>query len=156
MQKVFIEKKITLALAESCTGGLIASILTKIPGASNYFLGGIVSYTDQVKMDLLKVSKELIEEKTSVDLEVVKQMCRGVLKLFGSDYAIAVTGYVGPLGKSVGTVFGAIGSKNGIFAGVIPNLKGLEREEMQIQCANYLILQLLSLIKCEEVPFADK
>ena len=156
IQKIFIQKGVTLSLAESCTGGLIASILTKTAGASNYFLGGVIAYTDEVKIDLLQVGKTLIEEKTSVDMDVAKQMCQGVLRLLKSDYAVAITGYVGPLGPFVGTVFGAIGSKREVFAGKIPNLTGLEREAMQMQCANYLLLQLAAFVKSGEVPFAHK
>jgi PncC family amidohydrolase len=156
LQKVFIERKITLSLAESCTGGLIASILTKKEGASNYFLGGVVAYSDQVKIDLLGVSHRLLEEETAVSKNVAIEMCLGIQKRTKSDFAIAVTGEAGPFGKKVGTVFGAIASKKEVFGGIIPCLEGLCREEIQYQSAQFLLSQMVGFIKDGEAPFANK
>jgi PncC family amidohydrolase len=156
IQDIFIKKGVTLSLAESCTGGRIASMLTKTPGASGYFLGGVVCYCDQLKINLLGVSEALIEEKTAVDIEVARQMCHGVLKLTGSDYALAVTGDAGPLGDQVGTVFGAIGSKEGVYAGKIPHLTKLTREEIMMKSGGYLLVELFAFLHSGEVPFAHK
>jgi len=105
----------TLSTAESCTGGAIASTLTQQEGASEYFLGTIVSYSNQMKIDLLDVPEELLEKHGAVSKEVSEAMFKGVLKKTGSDYAIAVTGIAGPGGgtpeKPVGTVWAAVGKK---------------------------------------------
>lgn len=117
LQLRFIEKKWTLSLAESCTGGAMAATLTQIPGASSYFLGSIVAYSNALKSDLLKVPPQLIQEKGAVSREVVQAMLEGVLELTGSDCAAAVSGISGPTGgtptKPVGTVWGAIGTRRG-------------------------------------------
>jgi nicotinamide-nucleotide amidase len=156
LQELFIKKKLTLSLAESCTGGLISSLLTKTAGSSKYFLGSFVVYSNQLKTELLGVDRELIETKTAVDKQVVIQMCRGALKIAKSDYAISVSGYTGPDGENVGTVFGAIGNNRVIYAGKIPNLEGLNREQMQQKSAFYLLLALYHWLEKGEVPFDNK
>ncbi len=98
----------TLSTAESCTAGRISSVITAIPGSSNYFKGGVVCYADEIKSDLLNVDADLIEEKTAVCEEVVKQMVIGANKLFHSDYAVAISGYAGPGGPDSGGVAGVI------------------------------------------------
>jgi len=109
---LFIERGLTLSLAESCTGGAIASRLTKLPGASGYFWGGLVAYSNRMKRDLLSVSEESLEKEGAVSRAVVEQMVKGVLEMSGSDWGIAVSGIAGPGGgspdKPVGTVYAAI------------------------------------------------
>jgi len=111
---LFREKGLTLSLAESCTGGLIAKRITDIPGSSTYFLEGVITYTNTAKIRLLGVSPQLLEEKGAVSSEVAMAMARGMRKLSGSDIALAVTGVAGPDGgseeKPVGTVFVAMAS----------------------------------------------
>lgn len=111
---------LTLATAESCTGGKIAESLTKIPGASNYFKGSVVSYATQSKIDVLKVPKELIKEYSVVSSQVAEAMAENVLNMFQTDYAIATTGNAGPdKGDSdaeVGTVFIAIATKSVVYS----------------------------------------
>lgn len=118
--KLLTRKKMTLATAESCTGGRIAEQLTAIPGASSYFRGTVVSYATEVKMDVLHVSKDTIDTHSVVSSEVAVQMAQNVKKLMKSDFAIATTGNAGPSkGDSdaeVGTVFIAIASPVGVFA----------------------------------------
>ena len=103
----------TLALAESCTGGFMASQLTAIPGASEYFLGSIVSYANQLKEDLLGVSPETLKKHGAVSREAVHEMWMGLMRKTGADYGIAVSGIAGPQGgtpeKPVGTVVYAMG-----------------------------------------------
>ncbi|MBJ7347370.1 MAG: competence/damage-inducible protein A [Thermoleophilaceae bacterium] len=99
----------TLALAESCTGGLIAKRLTDMPGASDFLLGGVVSYANSAKERLLDVAPELLERHGAVSAEVARAMATGALERFGADFALSVTGIAGPEGasegKPVGTVF---------------------------------------------------
>jgi nicotinamide-nucleotide amidase len=109
---LFREKGLTLSLAESCSGGLVAKRITDIPGSSTYFQEGAVTYSNAAKMRLLGASRELLEEKGAVSSEVAMAMARGMRKLAGSDIALAVTGVAGPDGgtseKPVGTVFIAL------------------------------------------------
>lgn len=107
-----IERKKTLSIAESCTGGALSYRLTKLPGASLYFLGSIVAYSNAMKRDLLGISKRLLDKKGAVSSEVAVAMCEGIQKITGSDCAMSVTGIAGPTGgtkdKPVGTVWGAL------------------------------------------------
>ncbi|MEO8934700.1 MAG: competence/damage-inducible protein A [Xanthomarina sp.] len=111
---------LTLATAESCTGGKIAESLTKIPGASNYFKGSVVSYATQSKIDVLKVPEALINKYSVVSSQVAEAMAKSALKMFQTDYAIATTGNAGPdKGESdaeLGTVFIAIATKERVFS----------------------------------------
>jgi nicotinamide-nucleotide amidase len=103
------KRKETLAVAESCTGGLLAHRLTNVPGASQVFLAGYVTYSNEAKIDLLKVEPGLIEKHGAVSAEVARAMADGARARSGASYAIATTGIAGPDGgseeKPVGTVF---------------------------------------------------
>ena len=90
--EILIKDKKTLAIAESCTGGNISKIITSIPGASRYFLGSIISYSEQVKIETLNVSKALIAKHSVVSAAVAESMALNIRQKFNSDYAIAVTG----------------------------------------------------------------
>lgn len=107
---------LTVGSAESCTGGRIAEAIIATPGASTYFKGGIVSYTNEVKENLLGVDHQLLEEKTAVCEEVAVAMVKGAIKTLGVDYAVASTGTAGPTGGTkeipVGTIWLACGSKD--------------------------------------------
>jgi len=102
----------TLALAESCTGGLIAHRITNVPGASKIFLGGIVAYSNVVKQKFLAVRAKSLARHGAVSKAVAREMAEGARKKFSADLAIAVTGIAGPGGgtksKPVGTVFIAL------------------------------------------------
>ena len=89
-----------LALAESCTGGMLAARITDLPGASEYFVGGVVSYSNEAKADLLGVDPGLIEAEGAVSPQVAEAMARGALERFGADVAVAITGIAGPDGGS--------------------------------------------------------
>jgi len=106
------EKKQTLCTAESCTGGYIAHLITSISGSSDYFVGGVVAYSNEVKQNILGVKAETIEKHGAVSEQTVTEMALGALTKFKTDYAIAVTGIAGPTGgtaeKPVGTVWIAI------------------------------------------------
>lgn len=114
------ERKQTLALAESCTGGYISSLFTAIPGASEIFKGAIVPYTNLSKHTLLQVDETLFTTVGSVSKEVVEQLAQHVLQKFDSDYAISISGIAGPTGgtpeKPVGTVWVAVASKEKVLA----------------------------------------
>lgn len=112
----FIKENFSLSIAESCTGGSLSSKLTRIPGASKYFLGSVVAYSNELKTNLLGVSPVVLEKHGAVSRETVFGLLQGVLEKTGSDFAVAVTGIAGPSGgtpdKPVGTIWGAVGHKN--------------------------------------------
>jgi len=106
--QALLDREQTLSVAESCTGGLIEHMLTEVPGSSQYFLGGVVAYSNPSKMDLLRVQPETLDTHGAVSDEVVKEMARGVRIRFKSHIGLAVSGVAGPGGgsraKPVGTV----------------------------------------------------
>lgn len=115
IQQLFIEQTWTLGVAESCTGGAIAACLVKNPGASQYFLGGIVAYSNQLKEKLLQVNKETLTQKGAVSQETIQEMALGAIDSLECDFAVAVSGITGPSGGTsknpVGTVWIAIAKK---------------------------------------------
>jgi len=110
------KNKIKVAVAESCTGGLISYNLTKIPGASKIFMVGIVSYSNISKLHLLKVRQKTLKKYGAVSAEICKEMCNNLLKISKTNIAISVTGIAGPDGgtkkKPIGLVYVGICSKN--------------------------------------------
>ncbi len=114
--KLLSQKSLTLALAESCTGGLVANRITNVPGSSNYFDRGVVSYSNESKIEILGVPGELIERFGAVSEEVVRAMADGVRKLAHTDFGLAISGIAGPGGgtpeKPVGTVCIGLSPKN--------------------------------------------
>lgn len=108
----------TVGTAESCTGGRVGEAIIAIPGASNYYKGGIISYTNEVKENVLGVSHETLEEQTAVCEEVARQMVLGAIKTLGTNFAVSVTGIAGPGGGTaaipVGTIWIACGSKDDV------------------------------------------
>lgn len=120
IQQALYDNGKTLGTAESCTGGRIAEAIISIPGASNYFKGGIISYTNEVKEKLLHVSKEVLEEQTAVCEEVAKEMVIGACDALNCDYAVSATGVAGPTGGTsaipVGTIWLGYGSKDDVRA----------------------------------------
>ncbi|WP_313028367.1 CinA family nicotinamide mononucleotide deamidase-related protein [Soonwooa sp.] len=110
--EILTDRKLTISTTESCTGGEVSKLITSVSGSSKYFLGGIVTYATQKKIDILKVSDETVTKNTVVSEEVALEMARGGQKLFGTDICLSTTGVAGPSkgedGKDVGTVFYSI------------------------------------------------
>lgn len=148
LQQQFIEKKHSLATAESCTGGEIAAQIVKIPGSSAYFNGGIVAYSNAVKQNVLNIDNELIKRVGAVSKEVVETMATNVIKVLKSDYSIAVSGIAGPTGgsneKPVGTVWIAVASKSEVHSKMY-NFP-LDREKNILLTANFGLYMLWQLV----------
>lgn len=117
--KVLQQQGKTMSSAESCTGGYIAHLITSVPGSSAYFNGSVVSYSNDIKENVLEVQKETLETDGAVSEATVSQMVAGVLRLMNTDYAVAVSGIMGPDGgspeKPVGTVWVGVGSREKII-----------------------------------------
>jgi nicotinamide-nucleotide amidase len=96
LEEALKSRRWTVAVAESCTGGLLAAALTDLPGSSEYFLGGVVTYANEAKMKLLAVSPETLDSVGAVSEEVARQMAEAVCGVFGSDLGLSVTGIAGP------------------------------------------------------------
>lgn len=110
--RLLIERGLTLATAESCTGGLLGNRITNVAGSSEYYLGGIVSYSDSAKMNLLGVSQETLKEFGAVSEETAQEMALGARRVLQSDVGVSITGIAGPTGgtedKPVGLVYIAV------------------------------------------------
>ncbi|HWS23178.1 MAG TPA: CinA family protein [Anaerolineales bacterium] len=100
LKQLFLEKNLTLSTAESCTGGLVASVITDISGSSSYFMGGVVSYSNDSKMKILGVSLQNIIDYGAVSEAVVVEMADGAAKQFDTNYSVSVSGIMGPTGGS--------------------------------------------------------
>ena len=113
------EKGLTFASAESCTGGLIAKRITDLPGSSAVFAGGVVSYTNKVKADILGVPQQLLDTHGAVSEEVARSMAENARERLGADFGLSTTGVAGPdkddHGNDVGTVFIALAAENATF-----------------------------------------
>jgi nicotinamide-nucleotide amidase len=107
----------TIAFAESCTGGLASSMITDVPGSSEYLLGSVVSYSNMAKHKVLGVKQETLDKYTAVSQQTAKEMAEGVRKLFGTTFGVSVTGIAGPGGgtaeQPVGLVYVAVSSPLG-------------------------------------------
>ena len=140
----FWKEELTLATAESCTGGNIAAEITAIPGSSHFYKGGIVAYNNEVKINLLGVSPQTLEEKGAVSEETVIEMVKGAMKSMNSDCAVATSGIAGPTGGTpvnpVGTVWIAAGMKDRI---ITLKVSGDEGRQRNIEKATLNALQLL-------------
>lgn len=119
IQQILYESGKTLGTAESCTGGRIAESIIAVPGTSTYFKGSVIAYADEIKIKLLDVSSQLLEEKTAVCEEVAIAMVKGAVKTLNVDYAISATGVAGPGGGTkenpVGTIWLACGSADDVI-----------------------------------------
>ncbi|MBR1838748.1 MAG: CinA family protein [Bacteroidaceae bacterium] len=146
----------TLATAESCTAGRVSSVITAIPGSSNYFRGGLVCYQNDIKEDMLGVSPDTIAEHTVVSEAVAREMVVGATKLFKSDYAVAITGYAGPGGADavgssviVGNIWVAVGSPERIETRLITEDNGREKN---LSHATAVAIHMLRDFIAQECP----
>ncbi|MDC3098108.1 CinA family protein [Candidatus Pelagibacter sp.] len=132
LHKKLIKKKITISVAESCTGGLLSSKLTKLSGSSKYFKMGLITYSNNAKINILKVKKNIIDNHGAVSQECCKSMVENLSKLSKSKINISITGVAGPEGgtkyKPVGLVF--IGIKKGNKILITKNLFGKKKRSI--------------------------
>lgn len=141
MDKLFELLKLnnlTISTAESCTGGMIATAITNVSGASAFFGTGVVTYSNEAKMKLISVNKETLDKYGAVSEQTATEMAEGVLKLGESDVSVAVTGIAGPTGgtteKPVGLVYIGVSGKNGTY--VYKNIFNGNRDEVRKQTAS--------------------
>lgn len=147
--KLLAEKNMTIAAAESCTGGMIAQMITDVSGASAVFELGVCSYSNRIKIKVLGVPSEVINEYTEVSAQCAEEMAVGVMRLSGADIAVSTTGVAGPTGGTeenpVGTVYialaadGAVVSEKKNF-----NEDGCnDRDTIRRRCAEYVLAKAL-------------
>lgn len=149
VHEILTARGLKLAVAESCTGGTIASKFTAIAGASQYFMAGVVSYSNASKRDILGVSQESIDRYGAVSEQVAREMAEGVRRIAGADYAIATTGIAGPTGgsdeKPVGTVWMAVATPTKTIA--IMRNSGTDRGQIISRASAYAIELLYNELK---------
>lgn len=114
-----LKKQLTLSVCESCTGGMLGSMLTALPGSSRYFSGGIIAYSNDIKQRIVGVSLKTLSRYGAVSSKVAKEMAQGVRRKFKTDLGLAITGIAGPSGgtrkKPVGTVFICIAADKKLY-----------------------------------------
>lgn len=147
--EILSDKKLTISVAESCTGGELAHLITSVSGSSNYFLGSVVTYATQKKIDLLNVNPKTVEEFTVVSEQVASEMAIGCQDLFKTDISVSTTGVAGPRkgedGKDVGTVFYTIRIGNeGVTSKLF--LPHLERLDFMNFVSQKVIQDIVSLL----------
>ncbi|MEO0294539.1 MAG: nicotinamide-nucleotide amidohydrolase family protein [candidate division WOR-3 bacterium] len=146
--KLLKEKGKTLSVAESCTGGLLASRITDVPGSSEYFIGGVVAYSNEIKKKILKVKEEDLLKFGAVSEPVVRDMAKNVREIFGSDFGLSISGIAGPTGgtkeKPVGTVYFSISYEKESI--VFKNLFKGTRGEIKFQSSHFILNELRKLL----------
>jgi PncC family amidohydrolase len=151
VQQAFLDRSLTLATAESCTGGLIGYSLTEVAGSSGYYLGGVISYSNEAKVEQLGVPAKTIEQHGAVSAQTAVAMAEGARRRFGADYGIAVTGVAGPGGgseeKPVGLVYVAVADASGDE--VRRHQRHGERHDNRLESARVCLELLLERIEAE-------
>ncbi len=147
-EKLIIKNK-TLAIAESCTAGLLSATLTDIPGSSKYFKGSIVAYSNDIKNKLLNINNEQLEKYGAVSKEIAEEMSNNIRKIFNSDYGISITGIAGPSGgtkeKPVGTVWISISSADITFSKLL-NFRG-SRDMIRERTVQSTMVEFIKFLK---------
>lgn len=140
-----MERNLSISTAESCTGGLLGQNITSIPGASQIFSQGIITYSNSAKMQYLGVREETLKTHGAVSCECAKEMAQGMRRISNSDISVAITGIAGPSGgtaeKPVGLVYISLAHKNGVCVKKF-NFSG-SREKIR----NYAVLNALNLVR---------
>jgi len=157
ISRLLLKNKASIATAESCTGGRLASLFATPPGASNYYKGSVVSYATISKEEILKINKKLIEEHSVVSEEVAIAMAKNVRDLFETDYAISTTGNAGPAkGDSdaeIGTVYIGIATPTEVYARKF--IFGNHRDKVIGKAVNKS-MELIREVLLEQVKLAQK
>lgn len=147
--KLLRKHGLTVSVAESCTGGKLGDKLTDISGSSDYFNGGVISYTNRAKVDLLDVHESSLMLKGAVSDDVARQMASGVRKTFNSNIGVGITGIAGPTGgspkKPVGLVYICVSSDKGALC--TKNLFKGSRTQVKNQAVDKSLRMLMELIK---------
>jgi nicotinamide-nucleotide amidase len=150
--KILKTRKLTLSTAESCTGGLLGDIITRVPGSSDYYKGGIIAYSEKIKTDILKVNQETIKKFSVYSGEVAKEMAEKVKKIFNTDIGISTTGIAGPSGgtpeKPVGLIYMGFSYKDKNF--VLKEIFKGSREEIKLQAVCFILNELRKKFKEEK------
>ena len=154
VSEILWETEKTVGTAESCTGGRIAEAIIAVPGASKYFKGGIISYVNEIKENLLGVDHQLLEEKTAVCEEVAIAMVKGACKALNTDYAISATGFAGPTGGTkdipVGTIWLACGKPERVITVKVEEDHG---RDINLAIATNKAMELfLTFLREEDAP----
>ena len=149
LHKKLIKKNISISVAESCTGGLLSSKLTKLSGSSKYFRMGLITYSNNAKIKILKVNKKIITKYGAVSSQCCRSMVENLSKISRSKLNISITGIAGPNGgtkdKPVGLVFIGVKKKNKVF--IMKNLfRSKERSKIQNNTVSKCIKLLLKII----------
>ncbi|HIP86524.1 MAG TPA: CinA family protein [Aquifex sp.] len=147
--KLLRDKGLTLATAESCTGGMVASSLVNVPGSSEYFIGSVVAYSNEVKEKLLGVKRETLDKWGAVSAQTAKEMAEGVKKLLGTDIGISTTGIAGPSGgtetKPVGLTYFGISFKKKTVT--FKRVFHFDRNQNRISATYYLLFELFMFLR---------
>ena len=156
--KELLRTESTIAFAESCTGGLASSLVTDVPGSSEYLLGSAVTYSNMAKHKLINVSEESLEAYGAVSWQVACEMAQGVRELFGTTYGVGITGIAGPGGatedKPVGLVYMAVADADGVKWA--KHVFGGTRTDNKIRSALTAISMVIDRIKEKETENKDK
>jgi PncC family amidohydrolase len=151
--KLLHERGLKLVLAESCTGGLLGSRITDAPGSSEYFLGGVVAYAYEAKVDLLGVSWDTLNTRGAVSRETVIEMARGIRNLMKAHIAVSVSGIAGPGGgtpeKPVGTTWIGLVTEEGEWAKMF-RFSG-DREENKVSAVDAALTLLLDYLQGKQI-----
>lgn len=143
--RILVRKRLTISVCESCTAGMLGALLTRIPGSSQYFVGGIIAYSDRVKRIIVGVRAQTLKHFGAVSAESAREMAKVVRRIMKSDISVAITGIAGPGGgstdKPVGTVYIALAKKRGV---VVQKFRLRGRRQTIRQSACKYALELLS------------
>ena len=146
--RLLMQRGLKLGLAESCTGGLVGHLITNVPGSSEYFMGGVISYAYETKVSILGVSWDTLKNYGAVSHETVLEMARGAKKLFDVDIAVSISGIAGPgggsEGKPIGTTWVGLAANDGEWTREF-HFDG-DREENKASSADAALQMLLDYL----------